>query len=230
MLRGRADGGPRTRRPRVGLAAGQPLPLGAAAAAAGRLGRVDAAAAGRGRGGGGGGRASGAWTRALKWPNDVLVGRAQAGRHPGRGRRRRRRASTAVGGRRRRERRARPGRCPTALRDARRRRYGARPRARTAARSRPRSWRDWRVWYHAPRSRGRARACCAAWRARSVPWWGRAGRGAVGRRRSCAAIARDIDERGALLLRRPTAARASRVVSGDVRELRLADASAAADP
>jgi BirA family biotin operon repressor/biotin-[acetyl-CoA-carboxylase] ligase len=75
------------------------------------------------------------------------------------------------------------------------------------------------VWYHAL-ARGDAAAVLAAWRARSVPWWGRpvevrAGQGLV------RGIARGVDERGALLLDLEDGARAA-LLSGEARELRLA--------
>jgi len=60
----------------------------------------------------------------------------------------------------------------------------------------------------------------AAWRERSVPWWGR-----LVEARSGASvvrgIARDLDERGALLLDLEDGSRMA-VVSGEVSELRLA--------
>lgn len=77
----------------------------------------------------------------------------------------------------------------------------------------------WAVWYDALRTDG-ARVC-AAWRARSVDWWGRsvevisAGERVVG-------IARDIDESGALLLETDDGRRLT-VLSGDARALRPAD-------
>lgn len=74
------------------------------------------------------------------------------------------------------------------------------------------------VWYHALAREGAA-TVLAAWRARSVPWWGRpvevrAGSGLV------RGVARDVDERGALLLELPDGARAT-LLSGEARELRL---------
>ena len=75
------------------------------------------------------------------------------------------------------------------------------------------------VWYHALAREGAA-AVLAAWRARSVPWWGRpvevrAGQGLV------RGVARGIDERGALLLDLEGGTRAA-LLSGEARELRLA--------
>lgn len=75
------------------------------------------------------------------------------------------------------------------------------------------------VWYHALASEG-APAVLAAWRARSVPWWGRpvevrSGQSVV------RGVARGVDERGALLLDLEDGARAT-LLSGEARELRLA--------
>jgi BirA family biotin operon repressor/biotin-[acetyl-CoA-carboxylase] ligase len=75
------------------------------------------------------------------------------------------------------------------------------------------------VWYHALAQEGAA-AVLAAWRARSVPWWGRpvevrSGRGLV------RGVARGVDERGALLLDLEGGDRAA-LLSGEARELRLA--------
>lgn len=75
------------------------------------------------------------------------------------------------------------------------------------------------VWYHALAREGAA-AVLAAWRARSVPWWGRpvevrSGEGLV------RGVARGVDERGALLLDLEGGAQAT-LLSGDARELRLA--------
>jgi BirA family biotin operon repressor/biotin-[acetyl-CoA-carboxylase] ligase len=75
------------------------------------------------------------------------------------------------------------------------------------------------VWYHTL-ARDGAAAVLAAWRARSVPWWGRpvevrAGQGVV------RGVARGVDERGALLLDLEGGTRAV-LLSGEARELRLA--------
>ena len=75
------------------------------------------------------------------------------------------------------------------------------------------------VWYYALAREGAA-AVLAAWRARSVPWWGRpvevrAGPNLV------RGVARGVDERGALLLDLEDGARAA-LLSGEARELRLA--------
>jgi BirA family biotin operon repressor/biotin-[acetyl-CoA-carboxylase] ligase len=75
------------------------------------------------------------------------------------------------------------------------------------------------VWYHALAREGAA-PVLAAWRARSVPWWGRpvevrAGDSLV------RGVARGVDERGALLLDLEDGARAA-LLSGEARELRLA--------
>ena len=75
------------------------------------------------------------------------------------------------------------------------------------------------VWYHALAREGAA-TVLAAWRARSVPWWGRpvevrAGSSLI------RGVARGVDERGALLLDLESGARAA-LLSGEARELRLA--------
>jgi BirA family transcriptional regulator, biotin operon repressor / biotin---[acetyl-CoA-carboxylase] ligase len=75
------------------------------------------------------------------------------------------------------------------------------------------------VWYHALAREGAA-AVLAAWRARSVPWWGRpvevrAGASLI------RGVARGVDERGALLLDLEGGTRAA-LLSGEARELRLA--------
>jgi BirA family transcriptional regulator, biotin operon repressor / biotin---[acetyl-CoA-carboxylase] ligase len=75
------------------------------------------------------------------------------------------------------------------------------------------------VWYHAFVTEG-GEAVRTAWRALAVDWWGRtvqAGSGGTAVR----GIARDIDERGALVLETPAGRRVA-VMSGEVRELRLA--------
>jgi BirA family transcriptional regulator, biotin operon repressor / biotin---[acetyl-CoA-carboxylase] ligase len=75
------------------------------------------------------------------------------------------------------------------------------------------------VWYHALAREGAA-TVLAAWRARSVPWWGRPieVRSAQGVVRG---VARGVDERGALLIDLPGGTRAA-LLSGEARELRLA--------
>jgi len=75
------------------------------------------------------------------------------------------------------------------------------------------------VWYHALAREGAA-TVLAAWRARSVSWWGRpvevkAGDGIV------RGVARGVDERGALLLELENGAPVA-LLSGEARELRLA--------
>ena len=75
------------------------------------------------------------------------------------------------------------------------------------------------VWYHAFATVG-GEPVCAAWRALAVDWWGRpvqAGSGGA----SVRGIARDIDERGALVLEVDGGRRVT-VMSGEVREIRLA--------
>jgi BirA family biotin operon repressor/biotin-[acetyl-CoA-carboxylase] ligase len=75
------------------------------------------------------------------------------------------------------------------------------------------------VWYHAFVRDG-GDAVRGAWRARAVDWWGRevvAGSGGAEVR----GIARDVDERGALLLETAAGQRVA-VMSGEVRQLRLA--------
>jgi BirA family biotin operon repressor/biotin-[acetyl-CoA-carboxylase] ligase len=75
------------------------------------------------------------------------------------------------------------------------------------------------VWYHAFATEG-GEPVRAAWRARAVDWWGRpvqAGSGGA----SVRGIARDIDERGALVLEVDGGRRVT-VMSGEVREIRLA--------
>jgi BirA family biotin operon repressor/biotin-[acetyl-CoA-carboxylase] ligase len=77
------------------------------------------------------------------------------------------------------------------------------------------------VWYDDV-IRGKPAALLAAWRARSVPWWGRAveARSAAGV--AIRGLARDVDEGGALLLELEDGSRVP-VIAGDVRELRLRD-------
>lgn len=75
------------------------------------------------------------------------------------------------------------------------------------------------VWYHAFATAG-GEPVRAAWRALAVDWWGRpvqAGSGGA----SVRGIARDIDERGALVLEVDGGRRVT-VMSGEVREIRLA--------
>jgi BirA family biotin operon repressor/biotin-[acetyl-CoA-carboxylase] ligase len=77
------------------------------------------------------------------------------------------------------------------------------------------------VWYD-DLIRGEPAALLAAWRARSVPWWGRPveARSAAGI--AIRGLARDVDEGGALLLELEDGSRVP-VIAGDVRELRLRD-------
>lgn len=75
------------------------------------------------------------------------------------------------------------------------------------------------VWYHAV-ARDGARPVIEAWRARSVPWWGRPIEVVSGERR-VSGIARDVDETGALVIDTPHEGQVH-VVSGEARELRLA--------
>ena len=75
------------------------------------------------------------------------------------------------------------------------------------------------VWYHALAREGAA-PVLAAWRARSVPWWGRPVEVRSGPR-VVRGVARGVDEQGALLLDLEGGARAA-LLSGEARELRLA--------
>ena len=75
------------------------------------------------------------------------------------------------------------------------------------------------VWYHALAREGAA-TVLAAWRARSVPWWGRSVEVRSGQR-LVRGVARGVDERGALLLDLEGGTRAA-LLSGEARELRLA--------
>jgi BirA family biotin operon repressor/biotin-[acetyl-CoA-carboxylase] ligase len=72
------------------------------------------------------------------------------------------------------------------------------------------------VWYDAVRKR-RA-SVVAAWRERSVPWWGQPVEVAAGDR-MLRGLARDVDERGALLLELENGGVAT-VLAGDARALR----------
>jgi BirA family biotin operon repressor/biotin-[acetyl-CoA-carboxylase] ligase len=74
------------------------------------------------------------------------------------------------------------------------------------------------LWYDALGRDGSA-PIVAAWRARSVPWWGRAVEIRSGTE-VLRGVARDVDERGALLLDLGEG-RVTPVLSGEVRELRL---------
>jgi len=74
------------------------------------------------------------------------------------------------------------------------------------------------VWYDAL-ARDGPPAVLAAWRARSVPWWGRAVEARSGDA-VLRGIARDLDGRGALILDLADGSRRV-VLSGEVRELRL---------
>jgi BirA family biotin operon repressor/biotin-[acetyl-CoA-carboxylase] ligase len=73
------------------------------------------------------------------------------------------------------------------------------------------------AWYHALAHRGGA-AVVAAWRARSLPWWGRAVEARSGNE-VMRGIALDVDARGALLLGREDGSRVA-LFSGEVQELR----------
>jgi BirA family biotin operon repressor/biotin-[acetyl-CoA-carboxylase] ligase len=73
------------------------------------------------------------------------------------------------------------------------------------------------VWYHALAREG-PQVVQAAWRARAVPWWGRAVEAQSGGRR-VRGIARDLDEGGALILELEDGTRAV-LHSGEVREIR----------
>jgi BirA family biotin operon repressor/biotin-[acetyl-CoA-carboxylase] ligase len=74
-----------------------------------------------------------------------------------------------------------------------------------------------RVWYHAL-ARDGPRVVQAAWRARALPWWGRAVEARSGERH-LRGIARDLDEGGALILELEDGTRAV-LHSGEVREVR----------
>lgn len=76
------------------------------------------------------------------------------------------------------------------------------------------------VWYDALAREG-PRVVQAAWRARAVPWWGRAVEAQSGERR-LRGIARDLDEGGALILELEDGTRAV-LHSGEVREVRSAE-------
>ena len=79
-----------------------------------------------------------------------------------------------------------------------------------------------RLWYHALAS-GRAHDLLAAWRERSVPWWGRLVEARVGDQ-VIRGIATDIDDDGAFLLR--LEGRLTRILSGEVSRVRLAEETA----
>jgi BirA family transcriptional regulator, biotin operon repressor / biotin---[acetyl-CoA-carboxylase] ligase len=74
------------------------------------------------------------------------------------------------------------------------------------------------VWYHALAREG-APVALAAWRARSVPWWGRAVEARSGDA-VLRGVARGVDGRGALILDLADGSQRA-VLSGEVRELRL---------
>ena len=76
-----------------------------------------------------------------------------------------------------------------------------------------------RLWYHALAS-GEAKGLLAAWRDRSVPWWGLLVVAAVGDQ-VIRGSATDIDDDGALLLELEDG-RLQRVISGEVSRVRLA--------
>ena len=75
------------------------------------------------------------------------------------------------------------------------------------------------VWYHALAREGPP-VVQSAWRARAVPWWGRAVEAQSGGHR-LRGIARDLDEGGALILELEDGTRAV-LHSGEVREVRPA--------
>ena len=75
------------------------------------------------------------------------------------------------------------------------------------------------VWYDALAREGTA-GVLAAWRERSVPWWGRVVEARSGGT-ALRGIARGLDERGGLVLDLDDGSRVT-VVSGEVNELRLA--------
>jgi BirA family biotin operon repressor/biotin-[acetyl-CoA-carboxylase] ligase len=75
------------------------------------------------------------------------------------------------------------------------------------------------VWYHALKEAGTS-SLIGAWRARSVPWWGQIVEARSGGQ-VIRGVARDVDERGALVLDGEDGARLA-VLSGDVEELRVA--------
>lgn len=75
-----------------------------------------------------------------------------------------------------------------------------------------------RVWYHALAS-GREEELRAAWRERSIPWWGRAVLFRQGDA-TLTGVARDIDHDGALVIERPGGSLV-RVVAGEVAQVRL---------
>lgn len=74
-----------------------------------------------------------------------------------------------------------------------------------------------RVWYHALAG-GDAAAVVAAWRGRSVPWWGREVRARSGDQ-DLRGIARGISAAGALLIEAPDGA-LREVLAGEVHEIR----------
>jgi BirA family biotin operon repressor/biotin-[acetyl-CoA-carboxylase] ligase len=76
-----------------------------------------------------------------------------------------------------------------------------------------------RLWYHRLAA-GRAAELLAAWRERSVPWWGCRVEVSAGDR-VVRGVAQDIDDDGALLLAQD-GGRVERVVSGEVARFRLA--------
>lgn len=81
------------------------------------------------------------------------------------------------------------------------------------------------LWYDAL-ERGEESAVCDAWRARSVPWWGRPVEVVSGAER-VRGLARDIDVTGALLLE--VDGRLLPLLSGEAREVRLAARNGTAD-
>jgi BirA family biotin operon repressor/biotin-[acetyl-CoA-carboxylase] ligase len=75
------------------------------------------------------------------------------------------------------------------------------------------------VWYHALAREG-PRVVASAWRARALPWWGRAVEARSGERR-LRGIARDLDDGGGLILELEDGTRAV-LHSGEVHEVRPA--------
>ena len=73
------------------------------------------------------------------------------------------------------------------------------------------------VWYHALAG-GDAAAVVAAWRGRSVPWWGREVRARCGDQ-DLRGIARGISAAGALLIEAPDGSR-HEILAGEVHEIR----------
>jgi BirA family biotin operon repressor/biotin-[acetyl-CoA-carboxylase] ligase len=83
------------------------------------------------------------------------------------------------------------------------------------------------VWYDSLAREGPP-AVLAAWRARAVPWWGRAVE-VVAAGQPVRGIARGVDERGALLIEQPDGALVA-VLAGDARALRPRKRGRGPDP